>query len=194
MSLPCSLFAAHLRKTGRTEARSVPPEAMSDRYQRRTRIAAPASVVFGFHERPDAFARLAPPWQPITIVQPPSSLAVGTRVVVRAGLGPLAVTIVAEHVAYEPGRSFTDTMVEGPFRRWLHRHIVEPDGDDACVLVDDVEYELPLGAVGRLLGSWLARRELDRMFIYRHEVTRAFCEAQASLAGPDHSASGPSIR
>jgi ligand-binding SRPBCC domain-containing protein len=145
-------------------------------YRRRTRIAAPASVVFAFHERPDAFERLAPPWQKLTIVQPPASLAVGTRVIVRAKLGPFERTIVAEHIAYEPGRSFVDTMVEGPFPHWVHRHLVEPDGDDASFLDDDVEYALPLGALGRVFGAPIARRELDRMFAYRHQVTKAFCE------------------
>ena len=149
-------------------------------YQRRSRIEAPASVVFGFHERADAFERLVPPWQSVTIVQPPSSLAVGTRVVVRAGLGPLKVTIVAEHIAYEPGRSFTDTMVEGPFAHWVHRHTVEPAGDDACVLEDDVEYALPLGALGRVFGAPIARYELGRLFAYRHEATRRFCERRSA--------------
>ncbi|MGZ5969163.1 MAG: SRPBCC family protein, partial [Polyangiales bacterium] len=136
------------------------------RYRRRTRIAAPASVVFGFHERPDAFERLAPPWQHLQIVQPPTSLAVGTRVIVRAGLGPIRTTIEAEHIAYEPGRSFVDTMIRGPFPRWVHRHLVEPDGEGASFLEDDVEYALPLGALGRVFGAPIARRELDRMFAY----------------------------
>jgi hypothetical protein len=149
---------------------------MSLRYHRRTRIAAPASVVFAFHERADAFARLAPPWQHLQIIQPPTSLAVGTRVVVRGGLGPIGLTIVAEHIAYEPGRSFTDTMRQGPFARWVHHHLVEPDGDQASWLHDDIEYDLPLGALGRIFGAPIARYELDRMFVYRHDVTKKFCE------------------
>jgi ligand-binding SRPBCC domain-containing protein len=147
------------------------------RFHKRTRIEAPASVVFAFHDRADAFALLAPPWQRLEIVQPPTSLAVGTRVVVRARLGPLSTTIVAEHIAYEPGRSFTDRLVGGPFPHWVHRHLVEPDGDRACFLDDDIEYALPLGALGRVFGGAIARRELDRMFAHRHEVTRRICEA-----------------
>lgn len=147
------------------------------RFHRRTRIAAPASVVFGFHELPDAFQRLAPPWQELEIVQPPRSLAVGTRVIVKAKLGPFSKTIVAEHVAYEPGRSFVDRMVEGPFPFWEHHHLVEPDGDDASFLDDEIEYALPLGPLGRVFGAPIARRQLERMFAYRHEVTRAYCEA-----------------
>ena len=143
---------------------------------KRTRILAPASVVFAFHERPDALALLTPPWQKTEIVQPPVSLAVGTRVILRTRIGPLLQTIVAEHVEYEPGRMFADTMRGGPFKRWYHRHLVEPDGDDASFLIDDVDYELPLGALGAVFGGWFARRQIDRLFDYRHQVTREHCE------------------
>lgn len=143
-----------------------------------TEIAASAAVVFGFHEAPDAFARLQPPWQRTEVLQPPTSLAVGTRVILRTKVGPLWQTIEAEHVAYEPGVMFADRMVRGPFARWLHRHVVTPRGPDRCVLVDDIDYELPLGAVGRWVGGPIARRQLARLFAFRHQVTRAACEGR----------------
>jgi hypothetical protein len=153
---------------------------MSDSTQRFTKesvIAAPAATVFAFHERKDAFALLQPPWQKTEIVKPPASLAVGTRVVLRVRVGLVWQTIEAEHVAYEPGHMFADRMVRGPFARWLHRHIVTPEGENASRLTDAVEYELPLGALGRAFGGRIARAQLERMFAYRHEVTRRECEA-----------------
>jgi ligand-binding SRPBCC domain-containing protein len=146
------------------------------RFTKTTRIGASAETVFAFHERPDALALLQPPWAATAIVQPPASLAVGTRVILRTKLGPFTRTIEAEHVAYEPGRMFADRMVRGPFPTWLHRHVVTPEGPDASLLTDDVEYELPLGIVGRLVGGPIARRELERLFAYRHDVTRRECE------------------
>ena len=146
------------------------------RFTKKTTIAASAETVFAFHEAPDAFERLQPPWQTTEIIQPPTSLEVGTRVVVRVKVGPIWQTIVAEHVAYEPGRMFADKMIEGPFSQWLHKHIVAPQGDEHCMLTDDIEYELPMGVLGRALGGSLARRNLERMFEFRHEVTRLACE------------------
>jgi len=142
-----------------------------------TGLNAAARPVFAFHEAPDALARLQPPWQKSEVIKPPSSLAVGTIVIVRTKIGPFWQTIEAEHVAYEPEVMFADRMNRGPFARWLHRHIVSEHGPDECTLTDDIEYELPLGAVGRLLGAGIARRRLDRLFAYRHEVTRRACEA-----------------
>lgn len=133
--------------------------------------------MFAFHEARDAFERLQPPWQTTEIVQPPASLEVGTRVVLRIKVGPLWQTIVAEHIAYEPGKMFADQMVEGPFAKWVHRHIVTPRGEGECTLTDEIEYELPLGALGRVFGGWFARRNLERLFEFRHRVTREACES-----------------
>jgi ligand-binding SRPBCC domain-containing protein len=142
-------------------------------------IAASAEAVFAFHEAPEAFARLLPPWQKSEIIMPPSSLAVGTRVVLRTKVGPFWQTIEAEHVAYEPGRMFADRMNKGPFASWLHRHVVTARGPNECTLTDDIDYELPLGALGRVVGGGFARRELERLFAYRHDVTRSACERPA---------------
>ena len=149
---------------------------MTMRFVKECLIAASAETVFEFHEAKDAFERLQPPWQKTVIVIPPSSLAVGTRVVLRTKIGPIWQTIEAEHVAYEPGQMFADKMNRGPFASWLHKHIVTPRGPHESTLTDDIEYELPLGALGRLFGAAFARRELERLFAYRHEVTRRACE------------------
>jgi ligand-binding SRPBCC domain-containing protein len=146
------------------------------RFKKKSIIRASAERVFAFHEAPDAFERLQPPWQKTEVVQPPTSLEVGTRVILRAKVGPFWQTMVAEHVEYEPGKMFADRLVEGPFASWLHRHIVTPRGDDECVLTDDIEYELPLGALGRFFGGRFAQRNLERLFEYRHQVTRDACE------------------
>lgn len=154
------------------------------RFVKESVIEASAEKVFAFHEAPDAFERLQPPWQDTEVVQPPSSLEVGTRVILRAKLGPFWQTIVAEHVAYEPGRMFADRMVQGPFAKWLHKHVVTPKSEGQCILTDDIEYELPLGVLGRVFGSWIARRNLERLFEFRHQVTREACEQPLPTSSP----------
>lgn len=152
------------------------------KFVKRSVIAASAADVFAFHEAPDAFERLQPPWQETEVVEPPTSLEVGTRVVLRIKVGPLWQRMVAEHVAYEPGHMFADRLVEGPFKSFLHHHIVEPQPDGQCALIDDIEYELPLGILGRIFGGWFARRSLERLFAHRHAVTRAACEGKGGAS------------
>jgi len=119
------------------------------RFVKESRIGASAETVFAFHEAKDAFERLQPPWQETEIITPPSSLAVGTRVVLRTNIGPCWQTIEAEHVAYEPGRLFADEMTRGPFASWVHKHLVTPRGPNESTLTDDIEYELPLVRLSR---------------------------------------------
>lgn len=144
---------------------------VTQHFVKKTQMPASAAHVFAFHERPDAFAILQPPWQTTQIIQPPLSLAKGTRVILRTKIGPFWQRIEAEHVQFEAGRMFADRMIKGPFSYWLHRHIIEPISANECWLIDDIEYALPMGALGNLFGARFARRELERLFEYRHKVT-----------------------
>jgi uncharacterized protein (TIGR01777 family) len=78
---------------------------------------------------------------------------------------------VAEHRGFEAGRQFRDLQIEGPFAHWEHTHSFEPDGPDACLLEDHIEYALPGGRLGRLLGGSMVRDRLARLFDYRHQTT-----------------------
>jgi uncharacterized protein len=133
----------------------------------------PVSVdkLWQFHERADVFSLLTPPWRPTEIIQPPHSLEIGTRVIAKIKIGPLWQTTIAEHIEYEHGHMFADRMLKGPFSKWLHRHIMTAKGPNESQLTDDIEYELPLGPLGSFFGGLFARRELARVFDYRHRVT-----------------------
>jgi len=83
---------------------------------------------------------------------------------------------VAEHTAYDPPRMFEDVQVSGPFASWRHRHTVEPHSDGA-ILRDEIEFEPPMSLIGRLAAPMLILPKLEKMFEFRHGVTRAWCEA-----------------
>lgn len=147
------------------------------RFIHESHIAAPPSAVFAFHERPDALARLVPPWEPVEVLRPPASLLPGTRVLLRVRIGPLRLLWEAEHTRCEPPLLFQDRMVRGPLRSWLHTHRFRAERG-GTLLRDEVEYELPFGAAGRLAAP-LVRRRLERMFAFRHQVTAAAVSPQA---------------
>lgn len=146
------------------------------RYVHESVIEAPPRAVFAFHERPDALAKLVPPWERVEVLQPPASLQPGTRVLLRMRMGPLKLLWEAEHTRYEPGVMFQDRQVRGPFRSWLHTHRFLPGPGGGTTLRDEVEYTLPLFM---LPGLPLVERRLRRMFAYRHRVT-----AESLTPGP----------
>ncbi len=91
--------------------------------------------------------------------------------VLRIQAGPAYLRWFAVHTEYDPPHLFADTQRKGPFHSWNHRHRFEPAGEAGCLLRDEVEYALPLGAVGGWFGSRAAARSLETMFAYRHRVT-----------------------
>ena len=111
-------------------------------FVRRSRLASPAEEVFRWHARPGALERLTPPWERVERVAGGESLEPGSRVVLRARVGPLARTWVAEHTDLEPGRRFRDVQSRGPFARWEHTHSMLPLAGGGCELEDRVEVVL----------------------------------------------------
>lgn len=87
---------------------------------------------------------------------------------------------VAEHRNYQPARSFQDVQIRGPFARWCHTHSVEPIDAYSCRYIDSIDYKMHLGWLGELLGGWLVRRKLNKMFAYRHQRVKEECEAAAA--------------
>lgn len=144
-----------------------------------TRIERPAAEVFAWHERPGALGRLCPPWEKVEVVSATGGVRDGARVVVRNRRGPFSLEWHVEHRGYVAGREFRDVQLSGPFASWEHLHRVTPDGASACLLTDDISYRLPGGAVGRLLGGGHVRRELARLFAWRHATTKADLELAA---------------
>ncbi len=139
-------------------------------------IRAAPERVFAFHELPDALARLTPPWERVRVIQTADISQVGAEAIIEtriAGLVP--VRWVARHTAYDPPHTFEDIQIKGPFRFWRHRHIIEPHADGA-LLRDEIEYEPPLGPLGRLAAPFLIEPRLRKLFDYRHAVTRAWGE------------------
>lgn len=156
---------------------------MSEVFVRRTRIGAPAEEVFRWHARPGALERLTPPFAPVEVAEREGGIADGARVVLKIPLGPTHVRWVAEHRDYIEGRQFRDVQVEGPFARWEHTHRFEPDGPQASFLEDRIDYALPLGAAGGLVGDPFVRGMLDRMFAYRHRTTVEDIAAHSAYPG-----------
>jgi hypothetical protein len=139
-------------------------------------INASAERVFAFHELPDALARLTPRWIDARVVSNPASLQPGSRAVIDIGVAPLfRMRTEAVHTIYEPPFLFEDQQMKGPFRSWRHRHIITPE-DTGTRLTDAIEFEPPFGILGRWLAPLLILPRLRRLFAYRHEVTRAWCE------------------
>ncbi|WP_338869152.1 TIGR01777 family oxidoreductase [Myxococcus stipitatus] len=142
-------------------------------FNARARMPVSASELFAWHSREGALARLTPPWERMELLERSGDgLQVGARVVMKMYVGPIPRRWVAEHTACIQDSLFQDRQVTGPFSKWVHTHRFWPEpAMGTSVLEDEVEYALPLGGLGSLVGGGFARRSLERVFAYRHRVT-----------------------
>ncbi len=131
----------------------------------RVRLPVPVEEAFAWHERPGAFERLSPPWQPPEILARRGTIHDGDSLTFRVGGWKWH----AVHRNFVRDRQFQDVQERGPFASWVHTHRFLPDGD-GCILEDDVEYRLPLGGLGRVVAGAAIERMLARVFQHRHRV------------------------
>jgi uncharacterized protein (TIGR01777 family) len=112
---------------------------------------------------------LTPPWEDIRMLSD-DGLVDGGRTVIEVAVGPAHTQWISIHKDVQPGRRFVDEQVEGPFKTFVHHHIFAPIDEQRSELREEIEYRLPLGGLGRLLGGSAVARRLERMFAYRHAL------------------------
>lgn len=143
--------------------------------ERTTFIRAPLADVFDFFGEPSNLARITPAMGFRILEGPKRKLREGDTIAYRLRIfGLVPVKWRTRITKWIDGVEFADLQERGPFRYWLHTHtFVEKDG--GVEMFDRVEYELPLGALGRVVAGALVARELERIFDYRAAaITAAF--------------------
>ena len=139
-------------------------------------IKASQERVFAFHELPDAFERLVPPWENVEIVQKADISKIGSQAIIKQKFLWFTVsTWVAEHTKYHPPGMFEDTQVSGPFKKWVHLHTIE-EHPKGATLRDEIEYKAPFSYFGMAATPMIVLPKLKKMFEYRHRVTKDWCE------------------
>lgn len=166
------------------------------RYRFRAGQWLPHSVdfVFAFFANPTNLPKLQPRWQATRVeeieLRPPThstrgnpyaavAAGTGSRVTLSfrpAPLAPIRLSWIAEIEDFHWNERFCDRQIEGPFRYWRQCHRVQPmdseqTGEPGTLLIDTVEYELPFGALGRLMNQLAVETMLARVFKHRHHRT-----------------------
>ena len=146
--------------------------------RRELRLACPPAVVFPFFSDAQNLQVLTPPWLDFKILNPaPVAMRTGALIHYRLRIHGLPLRWVSEITVWNPPHCFVDEQRRGPYRRWIHEHRFEPCGP-GTVCVDHVRYAVP---GGRWVDKLFVKRDLDRIFDFRHEKLAALF-----AHGPDH--------
>ena len=131
------------------------------------RLPLPLADVFAFFARASNLERITPPWLSFSILgSEPQEVGAGTVIPYRLRLHGIPLLWVSQIEQFEAGRVFVDRQLVGPYRRWIHRHEFEADGEHTVVR-DEVRYELPLSVLGEIARKLFVDRDVERIFDHR---------------------------
>lgn len=140
--------------------------------EREQDLACDPGDVFAFHADPANLEEITPPWLHFEILECSTpSIREGTLLRYRLRLHGVPVHWKTRIAAWDEPHGFVDEQVEGPYRLWVHSHRFVPIPGGVRVQ-DRVHYRVP---GGRLVHELLVRRDLERIFDFRHErIARRF--------------------
>jgi ligand-binding SRPBCC domain-containing protein len=122
--------------------------------------------VFSFFSDAHNLETITPPWLNFEVLTPaPIVMRPGTLIDYRIRIHGVPVRWRTEITGWQPPFQFVDEQLCGPYKLWHHTHIFEEwSGGTLCT--DRVRY-YPRG--GALLNWMFVRREVEKIFQYRHQ-------------------------
>lgn len=141
-------------------------------------IKAPASRLFEFFLDPGNLTRIMPPRVKVSEVDAIVPLRLGSVFSLRGRNGWLRFQWYGHIVEFDPPHVMVDEQLKGPFRSFRHTHRFRAIDDHYTLTIDRVEYEPPLGILGKLANACLIRANLRRMFEYRHQQLKEVFESR----------------
>ena len=121
---------------------------------------------------------ITPPWLQFEILtQEPIEMRPGTVIDYRINLHGIKLGWQTRIEVWEPPHRFIDLQIKGPYRRWHHEHIFEPQ-DNGTLCRDRVRYAVLGGSpVDRLF----VRRDVKKIFEFRRQKLLHMFDKNADL-------------
>ncbi len=133
-------------------------------------VAAEIEEAFAFFSNAANLDAITPPSLGFTILTPlPIVMREGALIEYRLRLMGMPIHWRTRIDEWNPGRSFTDTQLRGPYALWVHRHSFAPHRDGTLIR-DRVDYALPLPYLTAPIHALFVRPMIERIFAYRREV------------------------
>ena len=133
-------------------------------------MQVPLDEVFAFHANPYNLLKITPPTLGMKVTNnEPVIMAKGAEITYQIRWLGMPLNWRTVITSFDPPRSFTDVQASGPYKKWIHTHAFISEGKSTRI-IDDVEYELPLGFLGHIVAGSLISKQLSKIFSYRSEA------------------------
>ena len=133
-------------------------------------VPSPIEQTFGFFADAANLEAITPPFLNFRILTTlPVAMCVGARIDYRIALYGVPMTWKTRIERWEPGASFVDRQLSGPYAQWIHLHTFT-SVHGGTQLDDRVEYALPLDPLSRPGHRLFVRPTIERIFAHRRQV------------------------
>ena len=137
--------------------------------ERQQLISQPSDVVFAFFAEAANLEMLTPEFLHFQILTPlPILMQAGTLIDYTLRLFRIPIRWQTRIETFDPPYRFTDIQLSGPYRKWHHQHEFQEVPEGTLVL-DRVDYMLPLGPLGTAAHAIFVRHMLKQIFDYRYQ-------------------------
>ncbi|MCC5845611.1 MAG: SRPBCC family protein [Verrucomicrobia bacterium] len=134
-------------------------------------VPRPLEEVFDFFQRPANLGKITPPGQKMRIEPPfPEIMSPGDVFSYRLQVMGIPLKWIAKIDSVTPPHGFTDTMLKGPYRAWIHTHRFETQNNGTLIL-DEVRYKIYGCRIGH---RHFFKPQLEKIFRARAEAVREF--------------------
>jgi ligand-binding SRPBCC domain-containing protein len=155
-------------------------------YQLRCEMIVPKPVgeVFEVFENPYNLAIITPPWLHFLVTSKQKvDMRLGAEIDYRFRWLGVPMYWRTRITAYAPPKKFIDEALKSPYVFWRHLHTFEevPGG---TLVRDQVDYQLPFGALGRMAHAIAVRRNLLAIFTFRQKALNRHWGVGARITWP----------
>jgi ligand-binding SRPBCC domain-containing protein len=158
--------------------------------ERRQTLETPLETLFPFFADAFNLERITPAFLNFRVLTPPPiEMGVGTLIDYRLRLRGVPIRWRTRIAEWDPPRRFADEQLRGPYLKWYHEHVFEPDGP-RTLCIDRVTYRSP---GPELLQRIMVRPDVERIFDHRQRVlAELFGEAASDRNDSDRAVNPPS--
>ncbi len=128
-----------------------------------TSIECAPKELFQFLTKPANIISVSPIMPSLRFHSPKLMLGKGQIIHFDLSYGLFKLSWASKITKFEPYTLIEDTLVEGPFKKWIHRHNFEAHGKKT-VIQDEIEYEVGLGLLGKIMDTLVIGYQIENFF------------------------------
>jgi ligand-binding SRPBCC domain-containing protein len=142
---------------------------------KRTLIDCTQEELFTFHLDTNNIKKITPTHTKVALLNYDENIYEGKIVDLKTTRAFIPILWKVQIETIDHPNSLVDIALKSPFSYWKHQHNFIQKGDKT-LLEDIIEYELPFGALGKLVNIFI-KKDIENMFSYRHKQTKKILES-----------------